>query len=656
MNRFLKNLQSVDIPKEAYLASDPHTGDHRVRVYLKISDTSKIEKRVIIGWAQDKNSSSMQPNMNYLKFYPKECDDILDKSHNNFRGPLHIGLYSIILSIATTSDIYNNLCQIYGIVEANAILDYCMYNILERSNVTSLFTNTMNNQVLFSDHAYSDTWYSNLFNKEINETLNVDFRKKWLDQCIKMGVKNVWISVDGSNYDCTITNSDLPTKGNSKSGKNLNIISYIQVVDADSGLPIFYFINYGHTVDCKAIQNIIPMLNKCNITVLGIILDRGFCTIEVFNLLKEYNYEYIVMLKNSTLAHKVMVNQYKEILPWNILYLLDTKDIIFGVNKNIKVFGLHDNKLFVNLYYEPSNSLDRRVDFLKKLKKEFSELRLKIFQGKTPEIPNKFKKYINIEKKNNKYCIYYNNKEIQNNINTKGFYCIASSIKLLPSYVHDIYRTRDSSEKQIRTTKTDNANNTTRVHSTAGVYSKFLIDFISSIFRWYIRKTCKKFDFDTNKIIKEINEISINIMDYNTYYYANLLTNRQKKFLSDYNITNETFIKLTFDINSNISNNNIKHIFPEINTSIRRKRGRPPKEISSDSNKDLQDDNKNKTTVKRGRPKVDKDKNEGNKITINGQEVKIITQKKQAGRPLGRKNNKTLKLEQLNNNKNIQDK
>lgn len=74
----------------------------------------------------------------------------------------------------------------------------------------------MKDQVRFSDEAYGDSFFSNMFKEWMTANKNHYFRIQWARQCMKRGIKKAWICIDGSNNDTAVMDSNLAAKGKAK--------------------------------------------------------------------------------------------------------------------------------------------------------------------------------------------------------------------------------------------------------------------------------------------------------------------------------------------------------------------------------------------------------------------------------------------------------
>ena len=151
---------------------------------------------------------------------------------------------------------------------------------------------------------------------------------------------------------------------------------------------------------------------------------------------------------------------------------------------------------------------------------------------------------------------------------------------------------------------------TTRVHTTEGIESKFAVCFIASIIRTEICGACKKLGLDSNRMIREIDRVVLVLMTDGLYASVNNLSTRQNDLLAAFGIQPGYFKVFADDVNRRRINpiNSQVHRLPEKDQEPKKKRGRPPKKKLTD-------------------------------------EVSLPIPKRKPGRPKGSKNKKTLERE-----------
>lgn len=603
------------------------------RVFLMTDDGNGNSKRKVIGRAT--SETMMHPNELYRFLYPAEWE----RQYHEKSFPaheLHMGMYMLSLGIGHQTGLYPILHEIYGPLYANAIMDYAMYSIMDRSDTTQLFTERMSREVLFSKEAYSDSWYSDMFKRHMPEDANHQFRLQWLKECKHQGITNVWLSIDGSNSDCAISDSDISEQGKAKSRRNVDIVSYIWAVDASTGMPVTYQVNNGGMVDSKALQKVITILKGAGITIDGVILDRGFCTHDAIVAVRKCGYAYILMLKSDTYGHTHMLRQYSEEIRWKVSNVVSETGV-FGMKSEGPVFGSHPEQAFLYLYYDGVNGTDRCVKLIQKVLRGAEEIKKAIASGEKPSVPKGLGSYIELKKEGSGYEVKYKYDAWQKAIDEKGFYSIASSEDLEASEVHNIYHLRDASETQYMIMKTQLGFDVSRVHSDESLLGKFAVCFVSAILRHQIMKASRILEFDTNRMIREIDRISLVLMPDGSYSEINNLSIRQGRLLSFFNVPTNKLDSFATAVNRRFMNpiNSQIHLLPDVSeASTKKRRGRPPKHK----------DEPEAVMPKRkpGRPRGSK-----NKKTLEREAHAVDTPKRKPGRPKGSKNKKTLEREAL---------
>lgn len=588
--------------------SDSYINHSDGRVFLISDDGLGNKKRRVIGRAT--SETMMHPNDLYKYLYPSLWSEYYS-DRDVPEHELHIGMYALSLGIGYATRLYPILQDVYGPLYGNAIMDYAMYSIMDRTDTTQLFPDRMGREVLFSKEPFSDSWYSELFRTHMSGDNNHRFRMEWLKECSSRGITKAWISIDGSNNDCEVRNSDLCEKGNAKSHTNSGIVSFIWALDTQTGTPITYFVNNGGMVDSKAFQKMAAFLGSSGIEIEGIILDRGFCTHDVFQMLEQCGYPYVVMLKSDTYGHSKMMEQYAAEIKWNVKYVVNDNGM-FGVAQEQKVFGSHPETAWVNLYFDGANGTSRSITLIKKIRAAAKLMDEAILKHEKPSVPKELSSYLSVKKNGSSWKVEYQYEAWQKALDEKGFCSIASSDNLGPETADRLYHLRDVSEKQYMIMKSQLGYDVTRVHSTEGIEGKFALCFIASIIRSEICRACKKLGYDTNQMLREIDRVVLVLMTDGLYASVNNMSKRQKELFGEFSIQPQYFKTFADDVNRRRLNpiNSQIHQLPNEKQLIPKRRGRPPKKKLSD-------------------------------------ELSVSAPKRKPGRPKGSKNRKTLEKESL---------
>lgn len=626
MGRVYWELKEIPQPEGAHV----NNSDDRVFIFLPDGKNIRDSKRKVIGHAT--SSTMMHPNDTFRYLYPELWKEYYGDGDIQ-EHVLHSGMYALTLGIGYKTSLYPLLIEAYGPLYANAIMDYSMYSILEKSDTSQTYPDRMRREIIFSKELYTDSWLCDLFRHKMTENNSYMFRNLWMEKCRERNVSKVWLSIDGSNNDCQAEKSSLPEKGKAKSGKNVKIISYIYAVNAEDGCPVTYFVNNGKKVDSKAFEKMAAFLAGHGMEIAGVILDRGFCTHDVFQLLNQFQYPFVVMLKSDTYAHTQMLAEYGETIRWKVPYAVGGKGV-FGISAKKKLFGSHEEEAYVSLYYDGANGTQRAVTLIGKVMDAVGRMKEEAAKGEKPTVPEGMAKYISVSGSGETYEINCNYEKWQKDVDAKGYSSIAASEDFGPAETSRIYHLRDSSEKQYMFMKSQLGYDVMRVHYTEGIENKFAVCFIASIIRSEIMNACRKLGLATNQMLTEIDRLELVLLPNNIYSAIHDETQKQKTLLKEFDIIPDDFNEIAQDVNRRITSpvNSQVHRKPEhARSGHKKKRGRP---VGSKNKKSISKSNtENEVKRKPGRPKGSK-----NKSTLEKEKTAEIPVKRKPGRPKGSKN------------------
>ena len=527
----------VNVPENAHICSDNRIYIVQEKRYY--SDLKyNMDKKVWIG--KYIGSSQMHPNDNYKELFPETIREIDHLSLPTYVK--RVGIYAAALSICTNNGLYDDLITCFGPQMANLIMDYASYSIITKSNAAKDFSLEMEDKMLFLDKAYSDTWIDEKIYDVINDNQIQAFKNAWLNHFKKKDLSNTWICIDGSNNNCE-ADIDEAEKGKAKLHKNIDIISFIYAV-TDNGKPIISQIYRGSRVDKQALKEMIESLISFGISPKGIILDRGFCDDECVSSLKSKNYNFVIMMKENINAFKVMMKTHKDEIKFSWKNALGNG--LYGTTDTVKLFGSSEEESLCALIWDAKNATDRTDYFVDELLETIERCNSDISNGYFPEIPSKFKKYLSIERKKGKSLLIVNDDDIQNEMISKGYYGLISSMNLSAKEINDVYDLRDCSEKQYSIMKSQLGNHVFRAHQMHGISVCETIAFVASVIRYEIQTAGKslKPKLDTNKVVKELNFITMNLMGSNTYRVIHNQSKRQKDIMALLKIDDSTLDRI----------------------------------------------------------------------------------------------------------------
>ena len=164
MSHVYRERPEIPIPEDAYINHSD------ARVYLMDALT---KKRTVIGVAT--SETTMHPNDMYRKLYPEIWDQVFSKFNDPKGYEVCVGMYGLCLGASCKNGLYQVLQDTYGPKYANVIMDYSMYSILDRRDVTQLFPERMRKEVIFSNELFSDATLSNIFTYRLTEEMHTEF-------------------------------------------------------------------------------------------------------------------------------------------------------------------------------------------------------------------------------------------------------------------------------------------------------------------------------------------------------------------------------------------------------------------------------------------------------------------------------------------------
>ncbi|WP_405297425.1 transposase, partial [Methanobrevibacter sp.] len=577
MSHIYREKREIPIPENGYI--NKHDG--RVFIFIPSDNNAKKRdcKRMNIGKAA--TEKTMYANENFRFYFPELWEKYYGGSNGKMKYVMHPGMYALTLGVCHKNGLYDLLLDVFGPVDANLMIDYSMYSIMDHSNVSLGYRDRMSSEVMFSHNgASSDTKISEFFSRNITEEKGYDFRSKWLDKCVEKNVTDAWISIDGSNNDCVSNSCILATEGKAKSGKNTPIVSYMYAVCAETGLPLTFDVYHGGSVDSKAFHKVIELLNGHGITVKGIIIDRGFATEEVLEHIRSMNLPFVVMLKSDSYGYMDMVEKHWMKVKVRMNHIVNENGL-FGMSERHRIFKKSSPDDFVSIFYDMTNGCARAATLINKVVKAKKEMVAAMADGKKPVPPANLKKYFQItEKSDGTYDVVYDINTWQNDVDRKGFSAIGTSHDFGIEETDRIYNLRNSSEIQYSYIKTQLGSNVTRVHSTDAVLSKFLVCFVSSIIRNEIQRSCKNLGLSTNSTIQEIDRIEILLQQNHNYIAIHNETSRAKLLLASFDILPSDFDIIAAEVTSRFTSSfeSLERKKPQ-HTVTKRKPGRPKKNI-----------------------------------------------------------------------------
>ncbi len=227
-----------------------------------------------------------------------------------------------------------------------------------------------------------------------------------------------------------------------------------------------------------------------------------------------------------------------------------------------------------------------------------------------------------------------NKKNGKTDLWAKGFSALASSVKMSAREMNAVYHIRDASETQYMICKTMMGFAVFRSHSNEGMETREAICFIAAILRNRFVNSCKERKLKTCRVIEELdNKLYLILNGSGSYDVVNKLSESQIDVLGDVGIQREDISLVAGEVCYRIRKNGVGISQFHDSPDVIRKRNEKQVTVGSqtDSTSAVSNTTQNETgTTENG---ADNSSTAGSK------------ERRKAGRPPGRKNNKTLERE-----------
>ena len=553
MLTMLDKKHVVNVPEGAIVRSNRIVLWTIEKRYSKTNQYNNDVRRQI-GKALEADRTKMFPNDNYKELFPD--------SYNECIGPnlspswQSIGLYTVLKFISGKLPLYDCLYKAFGKEDTDLILDYAMYCIAYESSVSQHFEKEMADKALFSEKLRSDSYLSGFFKNNLAQEKIDLFLNLWAPAIIKhKGIRKMYANVDGSNDDCTSSSSDMAEKGHSKSGKGKNIINVMYTVAPD-GTPISFIQYRGSVVDSVAMQWVIKYAHSLKLKLQGFCIDRGFCGKEIADYIKQANFNYVMMLTDNVDSYTDAVAEIGGDIRNNIdKWLFDNE--LFADTVEKPLFKKDKDNSYIHIFYDCAKAGATTTALLRNIRKAIGEASRTLKNGKLPVIPANMQKYFGFRQGTGPKTLEYYPKHIQDAIDAKGFFGLATSRKMSALEAHEIYSSRDASEKQYMVMKSEIGLDTYRVGKDPSIRGKQFIAFVAGILRNEILLASKEMleekanpaRYSTMAIIKELQRIQIKRMPGDVYALVMNLSARDEFMLKHLGLCTKDLDKVVKDQN-----------------------------------------------------------------------------------------------------------
>jgi hypothetical protein len=469
----------VDVPPGALVTKDRRVLWTTAKVYDAKRKFNR-DKRRLIGKSLEASTTRMYPNDNFKELFPDDYQTLLKR--RPAPSSQSIGMYMATMEIAERLPLYKTLYDVFGKEDTDQILDYAMYQIISESAVSQHYEATLKDKALFSECLQSDSYLSAFFRENIDEDKISLFLELWAPKIIDFKkIKETYMNVDGSNIDCEAEGVTIKEEGHDKSGEGTTIVGIMYVVSPD-GTPIYYIQYRGSIIDSVAVKAVHLFFKHLKAEIAGFFADRGFCTKEGTDLLREMKVGFVLMMTSKPEGFTTARNEMREAIRNNIDKWIEGSEL-FGDKAKCRMFKNDTVDSYLHVYYDSAKAGKAIKTLLRKINRAKASALKAIKNKKDPKIPDDVKEFIHLRKSRGPRTLITEYDKIQEAINDKGMHIIATSEDMDTLEAYRIYHARDSSETQYMFMKSEIGLEKYYTGSDESITGKQFVAFIAGIIR-----------------------------------------------------------------------------------------------------------------------------------------------------------------------------
>ena len=495
-----------------------------------------VPKRVIIGKLSKADPTKMQPNQNYLTYFP-EADLPEEKFDSDRSSCLKIGSYLVINKVLNEYGIPELLGRQFDPKETGLFEDLMAYSLVCENNAAQYYPDYAFNHPLFTDdmHIYSDTKISE-FLCGMTKDQSVGFLNDWNAACDHR--QKIYVSYDSTNKNCQAEGIELVEFGKAKVDTGDPIFNYAVGYDTRNAKPLFYEAYLGSIVDISQFEYTIGKVKGYGYKNIGFILDRGYFSKENIRLMDENGYDFVMMVKGMSALVDELVLQNKGSFEDDRDYSI-RRHQVYGKTVKRKLYADDEKDRYFHLYHSTGKEHGEREEV--ELKLERWGRFLKEQYGTGYELSGALQNYYEPFYDEGLLAVVREKKDvIRRELQLCGYFVLVTSEKMTAAEALDLYYSRDASEKLFRGDKSYLGNKSLRGHTNESISARIFVEFVALIVRnriyTLLREAVEEMDGKPNYMtvpaaIRELEKIEIVRGLDRIYRMDHAITKTQKNIL-----------------------------------------------------------------------------------------------------------------------------
>ena len=500
-------------------------------------------KRVTIGKLSETDPELMQPNQNFLKYFP-DAELPETKNRTSRSSCLRVGAYFVLRKIIEEYNLVELLGGYFEQRDLGLFLDLAVYSIIAENNAAQYYPDYTFNHPLFTNgmKQYSDSTVSDFLNS-VTDDQSTGFLNSWNET--RNHREKIYISYDSTNKNCQAGDIEMVEFGQPKVDVGQPVFNYAVAYDTHNQEPLFYEKYPGSLNDISQLQFMLDKAFGYGYKKIGFILDRGYFSCENIQYMDKCGYSFVIMVKGMASLVNELVLEHKgtfESKRVNNIYEYG----VYGKTVKHRLYAGDKNERYFHLYHSISKESAERAGIENRLNQ--MTLYLKKYQNKVKEFGPGFEKYFNLhyDEKTQAFVLPEERcSVVERELDLAGYFCIITSEKMSAKEAIELYKSRDTSEKLFRGDKSYLGNKSIRVYSEESARAKIFVEFVAMILRCKmytkLKEEMKKLEKKPNYMtvpaaLKELEKIEMVRQLDNVYRLDHAVTANQKTILNAFGL------------------------------------------------------------------------------------------------------------------------
>ena len=526
------------------------------RVYYPDRKYTTVSRKTI-GKLADADKQIMQPNENFLKYFPETALPE-EKDRASRSCALRIGTWVVIRKIVEDYKLPEIIGRYLPPKDVGLLLDLAAYSIVEEDNRAQHYPAYAFCHPLFTEgmRQYSDSKVSD-FLQEMDPELNSSFQDDWNTR--RNHREKIYISYDSTSKHCEAGDLRIVEKGHSKENEETNIFNYAVAYDTQNREPLFYELYPGSINDISQFQCTVDRARGYGYRRIGFVLDRGYFSKDNINHLEDNGYSFIMMLKGKTDLVQKWILENKGSFETSRSCNVPAYQV-YGKTLEKRLFATDKKPRYIHLYHSSDLEAHERAEVEKKINQltTFLKSHINQFREFGPGMETYFELYYDEEAKkkgkkekqeqSSRKFVFFEEKMpiIELELKLCGYFVIVTSEKMTAKEALEIYKGRDASEKLFLSDKTFLGNHALRSSTEESAASKIFIEFVALIIRNrmynYLKDAMKEMAKKPNYMtvpaaIRELDKIEMARGLDGIYRLDHAVTAKQKTILKAFGLT-----------------------------------------------------------------------------------------------------------------------